>query len=161
ARVLGLAAVGAALLGVDTLATPANAQSACKNDRITAKSEIRVRGETFATNEAKQRWEREAEERFGRSFAKWGKAKDTSIECESAKSPTVGLPAKICTVSARPCENAQVTEEKEDDSRRGRRDGRRDDIVGRRDTRDGDRIRGRDDWGQDRLERERRRCEQL
>lgn len=104
ARVLVLAAGAAALLlGVNPMKAPANAQSVCKEERIRAKSEIRVRGETFATNEAKRNWEKLAEERFGKSYGRWANAKDTNIECESAKSPRVGLPAKVCTVTGRPC----------------------------------------------------------
>ena len=140
ARVLGLAATAAVLLGVHPMAAgPANAQAACKDDRIRAKSEIRVRGETFATNEAKQNWEKIAEERFGRSYGRWANAKDTNIECESAKSPRVGLPAKVCTVTGRPCaggSNAAVIEDLEANklTNRGRDRGTRD-----RETRAGER----------------------
>jgi hypothetical protein len=109
ARVLGLALTAAVLLGVDTMAGPANAQTACKDERVRAKSEIRVRGEAFATNEAKQNWEKVAEERFGKSYGKWANAKDPNIECESAKSPRVGLPAKVCTATGRPCAGGSNT----------------------------------------------------
>src|SRR5690242_14819945 len=102
-RLLVLLATAVVLLGVDATAGPANAQPACRDERIRAKSEIRVRGEAFATNEAKQNWEKIAEERFGKSYGRWANAKDPNIECESAKSPRVGLPAKVCTATARPC----------------------------------------------------------
>lgn len=130
ARILGLVAAGAVLLGVDAATAPANAQDACKSERVTAKSEIRVRGETFATNEAKQKWERLAEERFGKSFGRWANAKDTNVECESAKSPTVGLPAKVCTAYGRPCSRDERAEEREGDGKRAK--------TGRRHERDGD-----------------------
>lgn len=140
ARILGFAATAAVLLSLGATATPASAQAACKDERIRAKSEIRVRGETFATNEAKQRWEKAAEERFGRSYGKWSNAKDANVECESAKSPRVGLPAKVCTAYGRPCkrdDKAAVVEEREADkggkrSESGNRDGDRVGIRGER-----------------------------
>jgi hypothetical protein len=136
ARVLGLAATLAVLLGLDATAAPANAQS-CKDDRVTAKSEGRIRGETFATNEAKQRWEQRALERYGKAFGKWANAKDSNVECESVKSKRLGLPATVCTATGRPCagDNAAVVEEREGDGKR--------DKSGRRDDRDDDRDRGR------------------
>ena len=87
ARSLGFAATAAVLLSLGATATPASAQAACKDERIRAKSEIRVRGETFATNEARERWEKAAEERFGRSYGKWSNAKDANVECEFASRP--------------------------------------------------------------------------
>lgn len=132
ARILGLAVTGALLLGVDTTADPAQAQDACKAERVTAKSEIRVRGETFATNEAKQKWEKAAEERFGKSYGRWANAKDTNVECESAKSPRVGLPAKVCTAYGRPCSRDERAEEREGDKNSSKRN----------ETRDRDRERG-------------------
>lgn len=129
ARVLGLAAAAAVLLSLNVIAIPASAQDACKGDRIVAKSEIRVRGETFATNEAKEKWEKLAEERFGRSYRRWANAKDTNVECESAKSPRVGLPAKVCTAYGRPCSRDERAEEREGDRKNTKRDkiGDRDD----------------------------------
>jgi hypothetical protein len=139
ARFSGLAAACAAALAAGFLAEPADAQAACKDERIRAKSEIRVRGEAFATNEAKQNWERIAEERFGKSYGRWANAKDPNIECESAKSPRVGLPAKVCTATGRPCAgggNAAVIEDLEANklTNRGRDRGTRD-----RETRGGER----------------------
>lgn len=150
ARSLGFAATAAVLLSLSATATPASAQAACKDERIRAKSEIRVRGETFATNEAKERWEKAAEERFGRSYGKWSNAKDANVECESAKSPRVGLPAKVCTAYGRPCQRddkAAVVEEREADkggkrSESGNRDKERySDRLGVREDRHGRRIR--------------------
>lgn len=135
ARILGLAATLAVLLAVDTAAAPASAQAACKNDRVTAKSEIRAFRN--AENEAKKQWEKEAEERFGKAYRNWANAKDSNVECESAKSPTLGLRAKVCTATGRPCagDNAAVVEEREGDGKRDR--------TGRRDDRDDDRDRDR------------------
>lgn len=147
ARILGLAAAAAVLLGLDATAAPANAQAACKSERVTAKSEGRIRGEAFATNEAKQRWEKAAEERFGKPYGKWANAKDTNVECESVKSKRLGLPAVICTATGRPCprdDKTAVVEEREAD-KSGKRSKARD--------RDGDRFGIREDWYARRLRR--------
>lgn len=139
ARILGLAVAAAALLGADAATAPANAQPSCKNDRIAGKSEIRAFRN--AENEAKEKWEKLAEERFGRSYRKWENAKDTKVECEDAKSPRLGLSAKVCTAFGRPCsggDNTEVVRERE-----------RDKADRRSDARDRDRDRDwfrRDDW---------------
>lgn len=151
ARILGLAATAALLLGLGATATPASAQAACKDERIRAKSEIRVRGETFAANEAKERWEKAAQERFGRSYGKWSNAKDANVECESAKSPRVGLPAKVCTAYGRPCQRddkAAIVEEREAD-----KGGKRSEAGNRDRERYRDRFGIREDWYARRLRR--------
>jgi hypothetical protein len=125
ARILGLAVAAAALLGVETMSAPANAQPACKDERIRAKSEIRAFRN--AENEAKKNWEKAAQERFGEKFSKWANAKDANVECESARSPTLGLRAKVCTATGRPCSGGDtaVIEDLEPNRLTRGRDGRR------------------------------------
>jgi hypothetical protein len=160
------AILGAALVMAGTLPEPASAQDACKNERVTARSEGRIRGEGFATNEAKQRWEKAAEERFGKPYGTWASAKDANVECESVKSKRLGLPAVICTAYGRPCALAAAAPKAgtvvESDRRRGgerARDEPRRIVEGEGRRRHADRAYEREMAYQNRLAAERDRAQ--
>jgi hypothetical protein len=140
ARLLGLAAACAALLGAGAGMEPATAQGdVCKADVVTTsgRSKLRFRAKTqkkelegdgAAKADAITKWEREVANSFGDQWKQWSRAKDTTFDCEANKARIVGTFIS-CTVSGRPClagtpKAAAVIKDRDDDARGDRRGAR-------------------------------------
>jgi hypothetical protein len=149
ARLPALAVAGAALLVADTLIAPASAQEECKSDVVTVSGrakfrpftktrELEGRGSAFA--DAVANWRREVATRFGESWDRWTKAKDTTFTCAPTKSgKIIGSSFIGCTISGRPCFFPDA-----DDEKRGSVAQNRDRDDSRDRDRDRDRYRDRD-----------------
>jgi hypothetical protein len=170
ARFLGLATACAALLAAGSWVEPAGAQGdACKADAVTASGRGKFRpftktkeleGKGSAMADAVVNWEKEVGGKFGETWKRWDKAKDTSFECAPTKSgKIIGSSFIGCTIKGRPC-SAPVSAGGGPVASKSGGDGARDKgrRAGERDARtEGDRAYQREMAYQDRLAAERDR----
>jgi hypothetical protein len=117
-----LAAACATLFAAGVSVGPAIAQeAACKDESIQTSGKARFRifskelelqGHGTAKDRAIANWEKEVASKFGNRWRRWGNAKDTTSQCETA-GKFVGRFTIECTVSGRPCETRVVVEDDE------------------------------------------------